>query len=113
MRKGRRFGFTAAEKTEMWERRRRGESLKAIGRAFEKEGSCVYYQLARYGGIRPQPRRRSRRALSLSEREEGSRGIASKQSIRSIAVGLGRSPFGAKVGRPFRKIWTAKVDKTF
>ena len=101
MRKGRRFGFTAAEKTEMWERWRRGESLKAIGRAFEKEGSCVYYQLARYGGIRPQPRRRSRRALSLSEREEISRGIASKQSIRSIAVGLGRSP--STVSREIRR----------
>ena len=92
MRKGRRFGFTAAERTEMWDRWRHGESLKAIGRALEKEGSCVYYQLARYGGVRPQSRRRSRLALSLSEREEISRGIASEQSIRSIAVGLGRSP---------------------
>jgi hypothetical protein len=42
MRKGMRFGFTAAEKTEMWERWRRGESLKAIGRVFGKEGSSVY-----------------------------------------------------------------------
>ena len=91
MRKGRRFGFTAAERTEMWERWRRGESLKAIGRELEKEGSCIYYQLARYGGIRPQPRRRSRRVLSLSEREEISRGIVAEQSIRSIASALGRS----------------------
>ena len=91
MRKGRRFGFTAAERTEMWERWRRGESLKAIGRELEKEGSCIYYQLARYGGIRPQPRRRSRRALSLSEREEISRGIVAEESIRSIASALGRS----------------------
>ena len=32
---GRRFhrGFTAAEKTELWDRWKRGESLKAIGRA--------------------------------------------------------------------------------
>ena len=91
MRKGRRFAFTAAERTEMWERWRRGESLKAIGRELEKEGSCIYYQLARYGGIRPQPRRRSRRVLSLSEREEISRGIVAEQSIRSIASALGRS----------------------
>src|SRR3984957_19149889 len=27
-------GFTAAEKTELWDRWKRGESLKAIGRAF-------------------------------------------------------------------------------
>src|SRR6266849_8371986 len=29
-------GFTAAEKTELWDRWQRGESLKAIGRAFGK-----------------------------------------------------------------------------
>jgi hypothetical protein len=29
-------GFTAAEKTELWDRWKRGESLKAIGRAFGK-----------------------------------------------------------------------------
>jgi hypothetical protein len=29
-----RRGFTAAEKTELWDRWKRGESLKAIGRAF-------------------------------------------------------------------------------
>src|SRR3979490_2140799 len=35
---GRRFhrGFTAAEKAELWDRWKRGESLKAIGRAFGK-----------------------------------------------------------------------------
>jgi hypothetical protein len=27
-------GFTASEKTELWDRWRRGDSLKAIGRAF-------------------------------------------------------------------------------
>jgi IS30 family transposase len=31
-----RRGFTAAEKTELWDRWQRGESLKAIGRAFGK-----------------------------------------------------------------------------
>ena len=31
-----RRGFTAAEKTELWDRWERGESLKAIGRAFGK-----------------------------------------------------------------------------
>ena len=54
----------------------RGESLKAIGRAFGKPSSSIYFQLAPHGGIRPAPRRRSRLALTLSEREEISRGIA-------------------------------------
>src|ERR1700687_6172712 len=89
---GYRRGFTAAEKTELWDRWRRGESLKAIGRAFGKPSSSIYFQLAPHGGIRPVPRRRSRLALKLSEREEISRGIAAAQSARSMARLLGRSP---------------------
>ena len=85
-------GFSAAEKTELWDRWQRGESLKAIGRAFGKPSSSIYFQLAPHGGIRPAPRRRSRLALSLSEREEISRGIVAERSIRSMASLLGRSP---------------------
>ena len=87
-----RRGFTAAEKTELWERWQRGESLKAIGRAFGKPSSSIYNQVAPHGGIRPAPRRRSRLALTLPEREEISRGIAAHQSARSMARLLGRSP---------------------
>jgi IS30 family transposase len=85
-------GFTAAEKTEPWERWQRGESLKAIGRAFGNPSSSIYYQVAPHGGIRPAPRRRSQLALTLSEREEISRGIAIHRSARSMAGLLGRSP---------------------
>ena len=87
-----RRGFTAAEKTELWDRWQRGESLKAIGRAFGKPSSSIYNQVAPHGGIRPAPRRRSRLALTLSEREEISRGIAAHQSAQSMARLLGRSP---------------------
>ena len=91
---GRRFhrGFTAAEKTELWDRWKRGESLKAIGRAFGKPSSSIYFLVAPHGGIRPALRRRSRLALTLSEREVISRGITAHQSARSIAKLLGRSP---------------------
>ena len=89
---GYRRGFTAAEKAELWDRWQRGESLKAIGRAFGKPSSAIYFQLAPHGGIRPAPRRRSRLALTLSEREEISRGIAAYQSTRSMARLLGHSP---------------------
>ena len=90
---GQRFcrGFTAAEKTELWDRWQRGESLKAIGRAFGKPSSSIYCQVAPHGGIRPAPRRRSRLALTLAEREEISRGIAAHQSARSMARLLDRS----------------------
>ncbi len=87
-----RRGFSVAERTELWDRWQRGESLKAIGRAFGKPSSSIYYQLSPYGGIRPSPRRRSRLSLSLSEREEISRGIVAQRSIRSMASLLGRSP---------------------
>ena len=92
MDQGFRRGFTAAEKTELWDRWQRGESLKAIGRAFGKPSSSIYFQVAPHGGIRPAPRRRSRLALTLSEREEISRGIAAHRSARSMARLLGRSP---------------------
>src|SRR5713226_4386106 len=86
-----RRGFSAAEKTELWDRWQRGESLKAIGRAFGKPSSSIYNQVAPHGGIRPAARRRSRLALRLAEREEISRGIAGQQSARSMARLLGRS----------------------
>jgi hypothetical protein len=46
MRRGYFRGFTASEKTELWDRWQRGESLKAIGRAFGKPSSSIYFQLA-------------------------------------------------------------------
>src|SRR5258707_4830699 len=85
-------GFTAAEKTELWDRWKRGESLKAIGRAFGKPSSSIYFLVAPHGGIRPELRRRSRLALTLAEREVICRGVTAHQSARSIAKVLGRSP---------------------
>jgi len=85
-------GFDAVAKAELWERWRRGESLKAIGRAFGKPSSSIYFQVAPHGGIRPPMRQRSRLVLTLAEREEISRGITAHQSARSMARLLGRSP---------------------
>ncbi len=92
MSQSKRRGFTPAEKTELWACWRTGQSLKSIGRMFGKPSSSIYGQLAPYGGICLAPRRRSRLALTLSEREEISRGIVEQQSIRSIATLLERSP---------------------
>ena len=100
---GRRYGrgFTAAEKTELWDRWQRGESLKAIGRAFGKPSSSIYAHVSPHGGIRPAVRRRSRLSLTLSERETISRGIAAHRSARSMARLLGRSP--STVSREVRR----------
>lgn len=84
--------YTAAEKSEMWDRWQRGESLNAIARAFETSHSAITKNFARFGGIRPSGRQRSRLALTLSEREEISRGIVGGLSLRTIARQLGRAP---------------------
>ena len=88
--KRKRREFTAAELAEVWDRWERGESSKAIAGALDR--GTVYYLLLRYGGIRPRARCRSARALTPAEREEISRGIASGQSLRTIARVLNRAP---------------------
>ncbi len=83
--------FTAAESAEIWDRWQRGEALKLIGRAFGRYSSAIFAHLRPTGGIRPAPRRRAVRVLSLAEREEISRGLATGASLRSIAASLGRA----------------------
>ena len=87
-----RIYYTPAQRSEMWDRWERGESMSSIGRLFNRESSSVYNVLSPTGGIRPPPRKRSHLALTLSEREEISRGIALQLSIRAIAEQLARSP---------------------
>ncbi len=87
-----RVGFTPAQSSELWDRWRKGEGLKSIGRVLGKPFSCIFNHLRPSGGIRPAERARSRLALTLAEREEISRGIAVGVSLRSIAGSLGRSP---------------------
>jgi IS30 family transposase len=87
-----RINYTAEQKSEMWDRWQRGESLHAIGRVFDRPSSSIFGQLAPSGGIRPPPRQRSRLALTLLEREEISRGLVAHLSLRAMAVNLNRSP---------------------
>jgi hypothetical protein len=87
-----RIYYSDKQKHEMWDRWSRGESLKSIGRAFDRGSSSIYNELSCTGGIRPPVRTRSRLALSLSEREEIFRGVASALSLRQIAQQLKRAP---------------------
>ncbi|HXX21061.1 MAG TPA: IS30 family transposase [Candidatus Acidoferrum sp.] len=91
MRPGRRFGLSAVEKRDIWSRWKTGQSLHEIGRAFDKPHSSIRCLLLPRGGIPPLARRRSRLALTLSEREDISRGIASGSSLREIARHLDRA----------------------
>jgi len=87
-----RIYYTEADKALMWERWRRGESLNSIARLFDRNHSAIGGILSRSGGIRPRPRRRSVRALALTEREEISRGTMAGLSARAIARSLRRAP---------------------
>jgi Helix-turn-helix domain len=90
MRQGRRYGLSAAQSIDIWRLWKAGESLHEIGRAFGKDHGSIQFLLSKRGGIAPPVRRRSLRTLTLDEREDISRGIASGLSIREIAKGLQR-----------------------
>jgi len=77
--------FTNKQKSDIWDRWERGESMSSIGRLFERNSSSIYPLLSRTGGIRPLERTRSRLALTLAEREEISRGLNIGLSLRAIA----------------------------
>jgi IS30 family transposase len=92
MKQKRRIYYTESQKALMWDRWQKGESLQQIAQLFDRSHSSIQGILARTGGIRPAPRHRSSLALTLAEREEISRALASGHSIRSIAVLLERAP---------------------
>ena len=87
-----RIYYTESQRALMWERWQKGDSLQQIAQLFDRNHSSIQWILAPTGGIRPVPRRRSRLALSLAEREEISRAVVAGHSMRSIAVQLGRAP---------------------
>jgi IS30 family transposase len=91
MKPGKRFGLSATEKSDIWSRWKAGQSLHEIGRAFDKPHSSIRCLLLPRGGIPPAARRRSCLALTLGERENISRGIASGSPLREIARRLDRA----------------------
>jgi len=87
----RRVKLSANQRIDMWGRWKAGQSLHEIGRVFGKDHVSIQFMLAHQGGIVPAARRRSLRTLTLAEREDISRGIASGSSIREIAKGVQRA----------------------
>ena len=92
MKQRKRIYDSTAQRAEIWDRWKAGESMSSIGRRFDRESSSVFSVLSPTGGIRPPDRKRADRALSLGEREEISRGLSTRCSLRWIARSLGRSP---------------------
>jgi len=79
-------GLSAEQKVALWTRWKNGQSFSEIGRELGKHAASIFGVVAQRGGIAPPNRRRSPGALTLSEREEISRGIAVGTSIRQTAV---------------------------
>ena len=96
----RRF-VTESERQQIFDRWFKGETQYSIARSLGRGHTSIQGVLSRTGGIRPLPRKRSRRTLSLAEREEISRGLVAGRSLRSIAAELGRSP--STVSRELRR----------
>ena len=48
-----RIYFTSEQKSEIWDRWQRGESMSSIGRSFDRGSSSIYPLLSHTGGIRP------------------------------------------------------------
>ncbi len=84
--------FTEEERVEVWVRWQAGDANRLIGRDLGRSGASIRAFVESWGGVRPEPRRRSPWHLSLIEREEISRGVAAGESMRCIAVRLGRAP---------------------
>ena len=101
MQRVRRSRMSANDKVEVWERWSRGESLSEIGRGVDCFPAAVFRVVRARGGIPPPSRWRSTRALTVSEREEISRGLAQGASFRMLARRLGRPPstVSREVGR--------------
>ncbi len=86
------------EKAEIWDRFEGGESQRSISRRLGRSPSTIRTYLLGSGFRRPVPGPEwSSLRLSLTEREEISRGLATGESFRCIASGLGRA--GSTVSR--------------
>src|SRR5580693_4541510 len=91
MSEGERSRLFPTQKTDIWKRWKAGETLHEIGRAHGRPHPTIRKLLLPRGGIAPTARRRSRLALTLAEREDISRGIASGLSMREIARRMNRA----------------------
>ena len=96
-----RIYYSDSQKALMWERWKQGWTLHEIGKLFDRSHPSIQRILAESGGIRPAGRVRAVSALTLAEREEISRSMATGESIRSIAARLGRAP--STISREIRR----------
>lgn len=73
-----------SKKEVIWNEWENGIPMIQISRDINKPPATVFSYLRYHGGIQPRQRHRALKALSLKEREEISRDLAARKSIRSI-----------------------------
>lgn len=83
--------MTPIRKARIWELWRQGYPMSFIADDIAKPPATVYSYLLYHGGMEPRSRVRRSTSLTIEERETISRGLANHQSLRSIALELGRS----------------------
>src|SRR5260370_18042303 len=75
--------LSPTQKPDIWRRWKAGQSLHEIGRAYGKPHPSIRCVLLPRGGIPPAARRRSRRVLTLAEREDISRSEEHTSELQS------------------------------
>jgi IS30 family transposase len=93
--------LTVAQEAELWRRRKMNQSLSDIARLLRQPYQTLYSRVVVRGGCAPVGRHRHARSLSLAEREEISRGLSARCSIRQIARRLGRA--ASSISREVRR----------
>ncbi|WP_223866686.1 hypothetical protein [Candidatus Enterovibrio escicola] len=76
-------GLSALEKQKVWQLWRKGKTLSEIGLTVDRHAGSIFGVLKLKGGISPVQRKCRSSSLTLQEREDISRGLATKLSIMS------------------------------
>ena len=95
------WGVPTEQRRLLWARWQAGDSIAEIARVLGRTHGAAHQVVARAGGILRPPRRRAPRALTPSEREQISRGLAARWSIRAIARATHRAP--STISREIRR----------
>ena len=111
---GRGRRLSNAERAEIRARIHAGEQYRAVAAVMGCDPLTVQQVVARYGGVASRMRPRPAIRLAAAEREELSRGLLARRSLRQIAAQLGRAPstiareVRANGGRCHYRAWQAE-----
>lgn len=104
--------FTALEKGFIFDSWKMGVGFSEIAKIMDSKPGTIFTALRDTGGIKPRPRTRSSRHLTMAEREEIRVSLSAKLGIREIARLLNRSPstISREIKRNRGRRWYKAVD---